>query len=304
MAEKMRVRFYGVRGSIPTPTPDTVRYGGNTPCVELIIPGVSDIFIIDAGTGIRELGNKLAAVKGRTINLFISHTHWDHIHGFPFFSPIFIPGYPIRVYGPNNPILDVSLEAALTTKQMEYAVFPVRDAELRAKLEFNPVQKEKWRIGEVEIESHPLSHPVIAFGYSFTHGGKRLVYQSDHEPFHYSDSQDKPISESERATVEETIATWNESIVEFSRGADLLIADSAYTPEEYEKKKGWGHSSTMHVLERAMAAGVKRLALFHHDPTHSDDMLEKMLADVKAEAARRGATCEIFLAREGEEIEL
>lgn len=292
----MKVRFYGVRGSLPTPGPATVRYGGNTACLELMLPDSDQIFIVDAGTGIRELGGKLAAKRDKVINIFISHTHWDHIHGFPFFVPIYMPHHKINVYGPTSDSLDISLQDVLT-KQMEYTVFPVRFGDLQAAISYSAVKKETIRIGETEITAHPLNHPVLTLGYRFVHKGRTFVYQSDHEPFYNLFS-----AEAEEAG--NFIDELNREIIEFSRNADMLVADAMYTPEEYETHRGWGHSSTYHVLDRAIASNVKRLVLFHHDPSHSDEFMDKCLENVRAEAKRRGSNVEVYVATEGQEFDL
>ncbi|RMH57434.1 MAG: MBL fold metallo-hydrolase [Candidatus Hydrogenedentota bacterium] len=292
----MKVRFYGVRGSLPTPGPTTVRYGGNTPCVEVTVPESDELFIIDAGTGIRELGGRLASKRGKPINLFISHTHWDHIHGFPFFVPIYMPHHTVKVYGPTNDSLDLSLQDVLT-KQMEYSVFPVRFGDLQASISYTAMKRGTTMMGGVEVTAHPLNHPVLTLGYSLAYNGCRVVYQSDHEPYYNLFSDEDPDANS-------FIDELNREIVEFARDADLLIADAMYTPEEYETHRGWGHSSTFHVLERAIEAGAKRLAVFHHDPIHSDDFLDRHLDVLHKEAETRNANVEIFIAAEGEEIDL
>ncbi|HBW47386.1 TPA: MBL fold metallo-hydrolase [bacterium] len=294
--QKMKAIFYGVRGSLPTPGKNTVKYGGNTSCIEIVIPDSDQIFIIDAGTGIRELGNKLAAKRDKTINLFISHTHWDHIHGFPFFVPIYMPHHKINVYGPAHDSLDLSLHDVLT-RQMDYSVFPVRYGELQAEIQYTAMKRETKKFGDVEVTARPLNHSVLTLGYSISHKGKKVVYQSDHEPFHnlFSESIDETDS---------FINELNEKIVNFARGADLLIADSTYTPEEYETHRGWGHSSWMHVLDRAIAAEVKTLAIFHHDPAHNDLFMDKMSSDIKVEAEKKGVKFKIVTAMEGMELEL
>lgn len=292
----MKVHFYGVRGSLPTPGPSTVRYGGNTSCVEVQVPESNQIFILDAGTGIRELGMKLAPVRDKVINLFISHTHWDHIQGFPFFVPIYMPHHRVKVFGPTNDSLDLSLHDILT-RQMDYTVFPVRYGELQATLSYTAMKKESLMFGDVEVEARPLNHPVLTLGYAIRHKNKKVVYQSDHEPF-------RNLFSDEAEEADAFITELNQEIVDFAADADLLIADSMYTVDEYEKYRGWGHSSVMHVLDRAIAANVKRLALFHHDPGHSDTFMDKVLSDVKKIAVERGSKLEIMIATEGVEIEL
>jgi phosphoribosyl 1,2-cyclic phosphodiesterase len=292
----MKVCFYGVRGSLPTPGPSTVRIGGNTPCVEVSVPDCDQVVVLDAGTGIRELGLKLAAKRDKTINLFISHTHWDHIQGFPFFVPIYMPHHTVNVFGPTSDSVDLSLHDVLT-RQMDYSVFPVRYGELQATITYTAMKRESRMVGPFEVTARPLNHPVLTLGYSVRHGNHRVVYQSDHEPFYnlFADSGEEANS---------FIDELNSEIVEFARGADLLIADSMYTPEEYETHRGWGHSSTLHVLERAIQAGCKRVALYHHDPIHTDEFMEKVEADMRAEAARRGSNVDVFVAREGLEVDL
>lgn len=293
----MKVVFHGVRGSLPTPGPGTVRYGGNTPCVEVVIPESDQAFVIDAGTGIRELGLKLIRQKPRAINLFISHTHWDHIQGFPFFTPIFIPSYVVNVFGPTHDQVELSLHDVLTN-QMHYSVFPVRYAELQASLTFTAMGRQETKIfGDVEVTAHPLNHPVLTLGYRITHAGRTVVYQSDHEPWTnlFADDSDDMVNQ--------TVAQYNQMIVDFARDADLLIADSMYTDKEYETHRQWGHSSVGHVLERARASNVKRLALFHHDPIHNDEIMDSIVAEA-VERARGMGSFEVFAAKEGMEVDL
>lgn len=293
----MKVVFHGVRGSIPTPGPNTVRYGGNTPCIEVVVPESDQIFILDSGTGIRELGMKLVRQKARAINIFVTHTHWDHIQGFPFFIPIFLPQYVVKVFGPSNDQVELSLHDVLTN-QMHYSVFPVRYAELQADLSFTAMRQESKWFGDVEVVAHPLNHPVLTLGYRVNHNGKSVVYQSDHEPWVnlFSDNSDEMVNA--------TVTEYNQMIVDFAQGADLLIADTMYTDEEYDAHRGWGHSAVGHVLERAKMAGVKRVAFFHHDPVHNDDMMDKIIAEAQARMKAEGSEIEVMAAMEGHEVEL
>lgn len=291
----MKATCYGVRGSLPTPGPGTVRYGGNTSCIEIEIPGSDQIFVLDAGTGIRILGAELAPKRGKVINLFISHTHWDHIQGFPFFVPIYMPHHTINVFGPTSDSLGLSLQDVLT-KQMDYAVFPVRFGELQAAISYTAMKRETKQFGEVTVEAHPLNHPVLTLGYSISHQNKKIVYQSDHEPFYnlFSDADE----------ANEFVDEQNQNIIEFARDADLLIADAMYTPSEYETHRGWGHSSTHQVLERAIEANVKHFIIFHHDPVHNDDFMDGVLEDLREEAQRRNSDIKIGIATEGLEIQI
>lgn len=285
----MKVRFWGVRGSIPAPGPKTVRYGGNTPCVELEAGG--ETFIIDAGTGIRELGfdlMKRAAGKPVTARLFIGHTHWDHIQGFPFFTPVFLPTSRITVYGMHGTTMPFR---EVMAGQMHSTYFPVQMKDLLSKPEFvelgGPTQA-----GPVNVSYHFLNHPGITVGYRFEHAGKVVSYISDHEPYGKLNPRGE-FSDKEDALV-----------AKFVEGSDLLICEAQYTPDEYKMKRGWGHSTFEDVLDLAAKAGVKRMALFHHDPLHDDDKLDARLADSLALISSRKVAVECFAAREGQVLEL
>lgn len=292
----MKVTFWGVRGSIPTPGPRTAQYGGNTSCVEVDIGGPEAI-ILDAGSGIRELGIRWAGRKALEIHNLITHTHWDHIQGFPFFVPIYMPHHKIIVYGPEMPPEEKRVQDVIR-QQMDYSVFPVRFMELQAHLTFKEMKEETFRVGRAEVTTIRLNHPVVTIGYAIRLNGLRLVYQLDHEPYHNVFRE--PDEEIQRYVDE-----MNERIVEFARDADLLIADAMYSPAEYERYRGWGHSSTHHVVEQAVRANVKRVVLSHHDPVHSDDDLEKMLEDARRHAAEKGRPdLDVRMAREGETIEV
>lgn len=300
----MKVKFWGVRGSIPTPGMGTVRYGGNTPCVEIMCPGEHAV-VIDAGTGIKNLGAQWLSKTPEEIHLFISHTHWDHIHGFPFFLPIYLPTSRIHVYGPQVQIslaraLPLNLKEVLTN-QMDHAVFPVMFGSLQAKISFQEIGPIPFQIGGIKVSPYNLNHTVITYGYNFEWKGKRVAYQSDHEPFYdvftHEDGTDSIIGE--------MIRQKNESIVEMARGVDLLIADSMYTPEEYPRYRGWGHASIEHTVQRAVAAKAKRIAFFHHDPGHDDAFMDRMKKQGQDIAAKLGGTdLEVMVATEGSEIEL
>lgn len=285
----MKVRFWGVRGSIPAPGPKTVRYGGNTPCVELEAGG--ETFIIDAGTGIRELGfdlMKRAAGKPVNAKLFIGHTHWDHIQGFPFFTPVFLPTSKITVYGMHGTTLPFK---EVMAGQMHSTYFPVQMKDLLSKPEFVELGGPA-EIGPVKVRYHFLNHPGITVGYRFEHGGKTVSYISDHEPYGKLNPRGE-FSDKEDALV-----------AKFVEGSDLLICEAQYTTDEYKMKRGWGHSTFEDVLGLAQQAGVKRMALFHHDPLHDDDKLDARLADSLALISARKATVECFAAREGQVIDL
>lgn len=294
----MKIRFWGVRGSIPTPGPGTVRYGGNTSCLEVL--GGQEIIILDAGTGIRPLGLRLAARKRPLrIHLLVTHTHWDHIQGFPFFTPIYSPQNEILVYGPRA--LEKSLEEAVMA-QLEYSYFPVRGVELAARVRFRELSEERFEIGDVAVVTKTMNHPIRVLGYRLTQGGRSAVYTGDNEPYYDVESGRGPRTDAGLRRREEFIRECNLGVVEFCRGADLLVADAQYTDAEYPSKRGWGHSSVSHVLRLARDAGVRRLVLFHHEPEYDDRRLDRIGQRARRQARRLGGRFVLSLAREGEVI--
>lgn len=305
----MRVKFWGVRGSIPCPGPNTVRYGGNTPCIELRFDDIGRLIIIDAGSGIRELGNFMMGhdlPRGpMKTEIFLSHTHWDHIMGFPFFTPIYIPGTKIKVYGP------VSYEQDTLEKivggQLTYRYFPIRGAELGAEIRYLPLKEGRFDLGDgITLITKYLNHPILCLGFRFEYKGKVFCTAYDTEPFRniFCTDPDDPSYDEAMAGEGELVAREQNSVVEqFFSGADLLVHDCQYIEEEYNRDKaGWGHSTFEHVCPAANRAGVKQLALFHHDPMRTDDQLDE-LAGIHCRPGKYGDSV-IFPAREGMEIEL
>ena len=269
------VRFWGVRGSIACPGPETVRYGGNTPCLEMLVAGERLIF--DGGTGLRVLGQNLLSQLPASGHLFFTHSHWDHIQGFPFFVPAFIKGNKFHIYGaiaPNGATIEQRLN-----DQMLHPNFPVPLQIMGAQLEFNDIKVgQTVEVGEVKIDNALLQHPGEAIGYRISWNGMAVAYISDTE--HFEDRLD-------------------ENVQKLARNADVMIYDATYTNEEYysetSSKKGWGHSTWQEAVKAAKAAGVKKLAIFHHDPLHNDDFLDGVGKAVKAEfpdsvMAREGMT--------------
>jgi phosphoribosyl 1,2-cyclic phosphodiesterase len=258
----MQITFWGVRGSIPSPGPSTVEIGGNTSCVE--VRAGKAILIFDGGTGLRLLGKKLAKEMPITAHMFFSHVHWDHIQGFPFFEPAFVAGNVFHLYGGNN--VSRTLEETLAG-QMDHPNFPVHLGAMGAVMTFRDVPEDKavevddGLGGIVRVTTARGNHPQGVFAFRIEHEGKAVVYATDTE--HYEGHID-------------------EGLLKLSKGAQLLIYDSQYTPEEYAAKKGWGHSTFEEGVKLAKLAGAKKLVLYHHDPTQSDSAVRQKEARTKA----------------------
>jgi phosphoribosyl 1,2-cyclic phosphodiesterase/CheY-like chemotaxis protein len=300
----MRVRFWGTRGSIATPGPTTLRYGGNTACVEVRTDD-GTLIILDCGTGARELGKALMASGERPLrgHLFITHTHWDHIQGLPFFAPLFVPGNEWDIYAPG--VTGRHLEETLAG-QMEYTYFPVRLDQLGATIRYHDVGEGTFNVGSVKVSSHYLNHPALTLGYRLEVGGASLVYATDHEP-HSHHTLDLPAGDG-KVALTMPLHQEDRRHVRFLAGADLIIHDAQFTAAEDANRIGWGHTAAEQVVDFALAARAERLALFHHDPNHDDAEVDRMVA-VCQERARRESdadsrTLEVTAAAEGHAIEL
>ena len=305
----MILKFWGVRGSIPSPGPNTVKYGGNTLCLELRLPDQERLIIFDAGSGIRELGDSLSADNGNkgclNADIFLTHTHLDHILGLPFFAPIHNPGTRLKIYGPvtceEDPLEEV------IGGQLSYRYFPIRQHELGADIEYIDLIEGKYNLGRgITLIAKYLNHPLLALGYRVEYRDKVLCTAYDTEPFYNvfctdpSDASFDEIlaSEGARAAREE-----NRRMEEFIKDADLLIHDGQYTQSEYENaKRGWGHSPIEYVVEAAKRAKVKRLAICHHDPLRTDSQLDELSQVYGNEECAGGM--KVFFAREGQEVEI
>jgi len=295
----LSVRFWGVRGSIPCPGPDTVIFGGNTSCLE--IRAGEKLVIVDLGTGLRPLGdwlreNDLKKHGKIDADIFLSHTHWDHIMGFPMFSPIYHPGTSLRITAPLS-YEDDSLKQIIEN-QLSYRYWPVRADELAARIEYNQINETTLDLGSgLTVVSKYLNHPISCMGYRFNYEGKSIAAVFDHEPFRNlfvvgreEDVYDEQASkEGEIAAAEE-----NEKIRAFLKGADIIIHDAQYSQDEYTRHIGWGHASCTHAVEAAQAAGAGTLVFFHHDPAHTDSQLEQIEKKYANNESAR-----IIMAREG-----
>jgi len=283
----MKLTFWGVRGSIPTPGKQMVRYGGNTPCLELRLDD-DRLIIFDAGTGIRSFGDYLIN-KGESVKafLFISHPHWDHIQGFPFFKPAFIPGNELTIVGTDRPEKPLS---EIISEQMNRIYFPVQLHDLKAKIKFVPITDEgEIKVYDALVKMIYVNHPGFTMGYRVDYKGKSLVYISDNEPF---DKAAAGFMNNFEPKVKEKFMSSsgdpNQRIFDFCREADVLIHDTTYTPEEYIDRVGWGHSDYLFSLRLAAEANVRRLYLFHHEQNHSDEKVDDILKKCKKEIRMRG----------------
>ena len=291
----MHLRFWGTRGSIATPGASTLRYGGNTSCVE-VVTNAGHRFIFDCGTGARALGGYLLAnaPKPTTGTILLSHTHWDHIQGFPFFVPLFIPGNRFTVGGPRG--ANSSLPEVLSG-QMEYTYFPVELGQLGAQIIYRDLNEGAHEFDGVRVTAQFLNHPAIALGYRIEADDVSLLYLCDHEPYWEALWR----SDAEPGRLESILHDGDRRHAAFMQNADVVIHDAQYTPEEYPAKKNWGHSTYTYVAQIAAAANVKRLFLTHHDPTHSDDFLDEVERKAREVAASLGSPVRISCAMEGYE---
>jgi CheY-like chemotaxis protein/phosphoribosyl 1,2-cyclic phosphodiesterase len=289
----MLLRFWGTRGSIATPGPETNRYGGNTSCVE-IVTSAGKRFICDCGTGARALGGYLMANAPKPVEatILLSHTHWDHIQGFPFFAPLFVPGNRITVCGPKG--ANSTLPEVLAG-QMEYTYFPVELGQLGAQIEYRDLSEGVHEMEGVRITAQFLNHPAVALGYRIEADGVSVLYLCDHEPYWEALWR----SDEERGTLQAILHDGDRRHAAFMENADVVIHDSQYTPEEYPAKKNWGHSTYSYVTQIAAAANVRKLFLTHHDPTHSDAFLDEMQNKAREMAASLHSPIRIHCAREG-----
>ena len=287
----MRVQFWGTRGSIAKPGPATARYGGNTSCIE-VRSARETLVIVDCGTGGHSLGQKLMSggATGLRGHILISHTHWDHIQGIPFFAPLFVPGNQWDIYGPKG--LDQSLRETLAG-QMQYTYFPVTPDQFGATIHYHDLVEGTFDIDDIKITTHYLNHPALTLGYRLEADGATIVYCSDHEPHSRS-----------LAGGHGDIVGQDLQHAEFINGADLLIHDAQYTAAEYPSKIGWGHSSAEYAVKLAQRAQVKRLALTHHDPLREDDAVDRVLAGIRDGLQAAGSSLQVSAAVEGEIVEI
>lgn len=287
----MKVRFWGTRGSIAKPGPSTVRFGGNTSCVE-VRSASGTLIILDCGTGAHGLGQDLlkSGVHPLRGHILITHTHWDHIQGIPFFDPLFVPGNEWDIYAPRG--LGSSLRDSLAG-QMQYTYFPITLEELGAAIRYHDLVEGVFEIGDIKVRTLYMNHPALTLGYRLEADGVSVVYACDHEPHSRRYAQGSGgMSEQDRRHIQ------------FMQGTDLVIHDAQYTTTEYTNKIGWGHTPVNCAVDMCRAAGVSRLALTHHDPLRKDDDVDNICEDVNTSLSQAERPMAVFAAAEGMVLDL
>lgn len=280
----MQARVWGCRGSVAAPGPDTVRYGGNTSCVEVRLAS-GHVLILDAGTGMRPLGVSMENNLPSELDILLTHLHMDHLQGLGFFRPLFAPGLDIRIWGPTSPVQRLAERIAM---YLSPPLFPVRLEDVQSNTTFHDAPEEAVTIGSATIRAAKVTHQGPTVGYRIEEHGRALVYLPDHEPSLGADLATVP-------------AAWM-SGHDIAHDADVLLHDGQYGDHEYAAHIGWGHSRVSDAMEFANKANVDRLVLFHHDPYHTDDELEGLLADARSHWP--GMEERVSLAREGMTIHL
>lgn len=295
----VRIKFWGTRGSIAVPGPGTLRYGGNTACVELRADG--ETIVLDAGSGIRPLGialQKEFQARPIKLSLLITHAHWDHIQGFPFFKPAYDSKNEIRIFGFDG--TGASLRDILA-EPMRVPFFPITMRELSAKMTIDNLSDMKFSLGKVQVHAALVNHPGVCAGYRIFSSAGSVAFLPDHEPYEFflhafrgnrlSSAQAKQIAADEQA-----------GLVRFLHGSDILILDAQYTDREYKNHIGWGHGPISSAVSLALEAEIQTLVLFHHDPHHDDEKVDAMLESAREIVAKSRRPLEIIAAQEGSEI--
>jgi len=279
----MKIKFWGARGSIPVSGRQYIKYGGSTTCVE-VRSKKNELIIVDAGSGIRLLGKELLKNKHLNFNMLFTHSHWDHVLGFPFFAPIYNKKTHIRIMGcsfSSDPVREI------IAKTMQPPGFPVKFEEISARFEFASLCAGGCDIAGLQVLPIELSHPNNGLGYKFSEGGRTFTFLTDNELGFVHPGGKKP-----------------EEYAEFARGSDLLVHDADYLPEEYPRRRTWGHSTWEQALELALGAGVRSLGLFHHNQDRFDAAVDRVVAECTRRARKAGSKLKCFAVREGQEVKL
>ena len=293
----MRLRFWGTRGSIATPGPGTNHFGGNTSCIELTTP-TGHCLMLDCGTGARLLGNRLLVAAGSSpihATILLTHTHWDHIQGFPFFAPLFVSGNSFEFYGPERSRL--SLRDVLAA-QMGHPYFPVSLDQLAARTTYHGLTEGTHHLAGLKITAQSMNHFSATLGYRIEVGEESICYLSDHEPYFEPVWRDG----APPGQIDSIREPGDRRHADFMRGSSIVIHEAQYTPEEYPSKRNWGHSTYAYAVQMAAAAGVRRLFLTHHDPAHDDSFLRDVEDRARALARELHSRMEVACAYEGLEV--
>lgn len=277
----MKIKFWGVRGSIPVPDSRMIKYGGNTTCVEARLG--KRLLIIDAGTGIRKLGEDLAKRKIHNFDLFLTHSHWDHIQGFPFFAPVYNPKTNINILGCTSSYKRLK---DILSQQMSYEYFPIRFDDLNANILFSEACNDYYKIDGHEVHTIQTNHTIFTAGLSIKSKNNKFVFITDNE------------------LSPKKFTTSFEDFVSFCKDADYLIHDAQFTKSEYKKRNGWGHSSFEDALKLALRANVKNLGFTHHDPSRHDNELQLIENKFKTFCKKEGYKINVFAVQEKSEISL
>jgi phosphoribosyl 1,2-cyclic phosphodiesterase len=297
-AAPTRLKFWGTRGSISVPGPGTLRYGGNTTCVEVRADG--EIIVLDAGSGVRPLGlalEKEFRAQPIKLSLLVTHAHWDHIQGLPFFAPAYEKKNEIHVRGYDG--VDTSF-GRIMAEPMKAPFFPIAMRELSATIDIKKLTEMEFSVGKVQVRARFVNHPGVCAGYRLSTSAGSIAFVPDHEPYrflHSARANDMSPQQTEKIAKKERL-----SLVEFLRSSDILILDAQYTDAEYESHIGWGHGSVSSAISLALDTEVRKLLLFHHDPGHDDTMVDAMVDDARRLIRESGKQLEVDGAREGEEI--
>jgi len=294
-----RVKLWGTRGSIPVPGREASRYGGNTTCIELRADG--ELIVLDAGSGIRPLGVALKQeFQERPINLslLITHAHWDHIQGFPFFKPAYDPKNEIRILGFDGA---GATFREIMTEPMRSPFFPISMRELSSKMEVTKLTEMKFSLGKVDVHAAFVNHPGVCAGYRLFTSTGSVAFLPDHEPYEFflHAAAGQPLTPEH---AREIARNEHARLVQFLRGSEILVLDSQYTDKEYQSHIGWGHGSVSSGVSLALEAEVQKLLLFHHDPSHDDNMVDTMVEFARELATNSGKPLQVAGAKEGGEI--
>jgi phosphoribosyl 1,2-cyclic phosphodiesterase len=294
-----RIKFWGTRGSIAVPSPETLRYGGNTTCIELRAD--DEIIVLDAGSGIRPLGITLdREFQARPIklSLLITHAHWDHIQGFPFFKPAYDPKNEVRIFGFDGA---GATFREIMMEPMKSPFFPITMRELSARMDINKLNEMKFSLGKLDINAAFVNHPGVCAGYRIFTSSGSVAFLPDHEPYEFflHAARGKQLSPEQ---AREIAADQHAALVQFLRGSDILILDSQYTDQEYKTHIGWGHGSISSAVALALEAEVQTLSLFHHDPNHNDEMIDTMVESARELAIKGESHLEVAGTQQGSEI--